>query len=606
MVPCLNSSDLKLVRSNFQNIYLAAHDNKEKNLNLVPAIFGSRLYEPKSSLKGRVLSFLHILIACFFSKSFKHSKLQNSLKKTANAFLKLENFRRAFHDVILDDYINFGKENVQSRYTEKQIGRAKKEIKKFYFSTYPLSRLIKKGTNQKINDFVNLHFNDSITTPFYPTTFKTVKSYIRLMAMEGMLSTKAPLHIFKALKSDSIDLAKSDLENVQKFVKEIAIAKNQGRFQVKMFQSILKNITYFYKENNMDLRDLSELLIKEGCVFLDEMDDSHIEWRNSLLEPSKLKKESPFYYIDSHSKDRYEVTLANRIQTHIKERDLYHVYEIHDKITGDLIEDKLLIIPPNKMCLDFMEIMRFKKSFGLLTPEVFYIHPTGKYAVVKKLFLMVNKIQWKTKAFDPIESQDLKYAHPIRVLMQFFVEEKNSPKDLSVHYLGFDERFRLKTTKDFVPSGEVDYLLLEEIIYEIVHEENLSVYQYIIEPLISSTFCKKRLNAFFKDSILAAFKKNPYPINVLADIRRVESDKTIEKGKALYKYAKKLKKQAIDQIQKLYTDVDLKKLRKELVKALIQIYEEGKTLGRFWNSIDEMDLVEKVQVNPSLFISRIK
>jgi hypothetical protein len=609
MLPTLSSSQLDLLTHNSQHIFAAASTPHEKPLELVPSLIGNYLYCPTSGLKGRILRIFHRCWTKLFGKGLTNRKLAKAVQATQKCFAQLEISRRAHHDIIYQDYLDNRFDNRVSKYALKEIELARNQIKQFYSSTYPLSRLVRRKSNEKLNAFLQTHFAASIAKknpPFYAqATFKKIKGFVRMMALEGMVGEELPLHVFRENSQIEPDeIKKTEIKALQTFVQRIAKAKKQGRFSIELFHSALKSIVRLLAKQNEErsLEELEELLIKEGCIFLNEFDQEHVEWRDHLSPDASFRENEPFYFLDAHE-ERHEFTLGPRVDSVSKKHDYCHIYEIHIDESKESDTKHLLLIPPNKICLEFMELMRLKSFWGLETPAVSYIHPSGKYAVVEKLPLSLSDIEWKSDLLGDLCEEDKKYAAPLRVLIQFFIDEKNSPKKLRAEYLKFDKKGALKTTKDCIPCGKIDYLALEELAYAAVQEMNLAVYRHLVEPILKKSGCKKHLNKFFRDCISSAFKNNPYPIKVLAEIRRVDDKKVILRGIKLAVLAKKMKKECLEELCKRYLHVDKKKLRKQMGKSLLALYDRDKTLGRFWKSMDAEDLIEETEKHLDTWIA---
>lgn len=604
-LPKLPDSSLGLVANNFQNLYLAAHDTKKQEIELIPSIFGHQFYFPSVGWKGRILRFLHRCISVFLGKTFAQNKFIHALKATQECFLKLENFRRSYHDPVYKDYLEGQFDHVHCRFTENEINHAREQIQKFYQAVYPLSKLIRNQKNQKLNEFLSLHFKELYAEnkkPFYcEESYKDIKGYVRIIAIEGMARGELPLRIFR---EKSLDFHEEEFpvqrgeEAFGSFINKMSKAKKQGMFQIQIFHSAIKSIIRHLKHhqtgNFYNLKKLEQELIKEECVFLNEFDRKHIEWRDQIKkEDSFVNENEPFYFLDENY-EKFFFEIAGMIQPHEKPEDRYKVFEIRPVGSKEKYQNFLMIVGPNKVCLEYSDLIRQESSWGLETPEIKFIHPKGKYAIVEKLPYSMGSIDWNSDLLGELQDEDKPYADALQALFQFFVDEKNSPKDLKVEHLRFDSAGRLKSIKDCVPRGHIDYIALEEVAYELAQKNNLPVYQHLVKPLLESKFCKNKLTPFFKTSLLSAFEGTD-SIEALSKMHGVKDPLLIKRGENLQNFAKQIKEEGYAVISEHYPSVNRETILLQLSKCLLNLYERDKTLGRFWGHIGLEEVIEEVE-----------
>jgi hypothetical protein len=611
--PKLPSSELDLVSHNLQTLYLVAHQ-PSKSFDLVPSLIGHQIHSPTFGWRGRILRVIYAIIACFVGDKYFQSKLKKALEVTKEYFDKLEKSRK-YHSDVYEDYLDNGFENWNSRFLKEEnpneiIDNARQQILLFYQATKPLTQLIHKKSNEKLNEFLKKHFQSLFEegkAPFYDkTTFKALKGYVKLMTIEGFAQGELPLDLFKKIfvkhkteqkPSDKVAKeAKADEKKLSSFISKMKKAKVRGDFNVKDFHSAMQCLVDHLKakkDKTFDVKLLEKALIAEGCIFLHEFDKKHVQWRQTLKKGNSLIKENEnFYFMDDQSM-QLNFVLGDVVPGSDKKEDLYHVYEIHDsKNLEKKFEEFLMLIGPNKVCLEYSEILRTDASWGLATPVIHFIHPEGKYAIVERLPHSIESIEWKSS--DKLHDEDIQYAASLMELIQFFVEEKNSPKDLKAENLRFDDKGRLKSTKDCIPNGCLDLLALEEMVYHLAQKKNLPIYQYLMEPLRNEDYAKETLMPFFREAIQSVFKENSLPIEILAQKREINVEAVIKRGRDLQIFAHEVKEACIKSLHKHYRAKKNEKLLSLLSKQLLIMYEESKTLGRFWDSFKHQDLVKVV------------
>lgn len=611
-LPKLSSSNLELVSNNLQNIYIAAHDDKKQTIELVPAIFGNKLYYPTVGWRGRILRLIHACIALFTDGSFTKNKLKKAIATTKECFAKLEDFRHQYHDVVYQNYLDSRFQNIKCKYSEKEIENSRRQIKEFYQATYPFSQLVQSKTNAKLNIFLETHYKG--TSPFYcESTFKSVKDFVRILSIEGFAQGELPLSIFRKIGKENVDqqpknVAKADEKVLISFVKKMNKAKKEGKFQVEIFHSAMKSLTRHLKqhqnENAYNLIDLEKALIREGCILLDEFDKKHVGWRQKLRKGDKFvesESDEPFYFLNErHQKILFALGECKKGPE--KSEDRYKVYEIHDPNTNKKHDDLLMVIGPNKVCLEYSDIMRLESYWGLETPKKIYIHPQGRYAIVEMLPYSLDGIDWESDRLGNLDEEDMPFVEPLRMLIQFFMDEKNSPKDLRTEYLRLDSIGRLKSIKDCIPSGHIDYISLEEMAFQLAHRNNLPIYQYLIEPLREEKFSKDKIMPFFREAVSSAFEKETISMESLAKKSKITDEAIIERSKVLQKYASELRDDCTEIICYIYHPVDREKLRIHMSKCLLTLFDNDKTFGRFWSSLKAEDLAEEVERDIAAFV----
>jgi hypothetical protein len=257
-----------------------------------------------------------------------------------------------------------------------------------------------------------------------------------------------------------------------------------------------------------------------------------------------------------------------------------------------------MIIGPNKICHEYNDLIRAESFWGLETPELQFIHPKGKYAIVERLPYPIDSLDWKSDPLGDLDPEDMNYLNPLRILIQFFIDEKNSPKDLKVEHLRFDAIGRLKSIKNCIPGGKMDYIALEEMAYQLAQTNNLPVYQYLIEPLCEDKYSKKKLIPFFRDVLMSVFEKHPVSIERLAKKREIEDQRIIQRGSNLQYLAQQLKDESYEILSQRYPLINKEKLRAQLYEVLQSLYDKNKTFGRFWNHVRAEDLIEEIEKTP--------
>lgn len=613
IVPRLPQSHLELVSHNFQTIFAFAHAEHENPVELIPSIFGHELHCSTMG-KGRLLKVIYSIIALFAGQNYKQARFLAAIAATKRSFEEIDHFRHAFHDDIFEDYLHYTFCGTPGHYSEGDVAAAREEIKKFYLATYPLLKLVKKQSNSKLNQFLTNYFQDqnkNKPTPFLNfRSFKTIKDYAKIMAMEGLIGGELPLNLFQKISisenADHIDYFPVDKTTIDKFVKKVQQAKKEGSFQIEVLHRGLKGVIRHLKDHDECKRDLKHLemtLIHEGCIFLEEFDVKHLAWRKAIKEGDALiKPGESFYYLDKDDKE-IPFIVGKQLKGIKKVEDLHLVYEIIDTETSKVCEDKLMLIAPNKWTLEYDDFIKGESDSQ--TPETLYIHPTGKYAIVERLPYAVGNIQWKSELLGNLSDEDRKFVEPLKGLIQLFIDKGKTPQTFKMDYLHFDDQYRLKTIKEFIESDGLDYMALEEMAFNLAHGENLPVYQELTEPLRNDEWCTKTLTPFFIECIQMAFKSHPLKVEAVARGKSIENSAIIERAQKLYSYAVKMKETCIDHIVKKYDHVNQKKLRAQLSENLIRLYTDDLTLGRFWDSVKVDELLFEVEEDLDKFCTNL-
>lgn len=126
-----------------------------------------------------LLRIIYVALSFFIGKKFRQRRLARIIQQTQESYQTIEDFRQAFHDVIYENYLHHKLNETPCSYSIQAVNKAREEIKKFYYATYPLSKLIHDNKNQKLNQFLKTSFKsvyEKRKIPFYCNhTFKTIK-----------------------------------------------------------------------------------------------------------------------------------------------------------------------------------------------------------------------------------------------------------------------------------------------------------------------------------------------------------------------------------------------------------------------------------------------
>lgn len=361
----------------------------------------------------------------------------------------------------------------------------------------------------------------------------------------------------------------------------------------------MKGIVHHLKQHQIDhaysIKPLEQALIKEGCMILHEFDKKHLSWRQRLNKGERfIETGQPLYFLnDNHEEIRF--VLGDEVKGNIKQDDLYKVYEIHQPDTLEKHDHYLMVVGPNRICHELNHMMRTESFWGLETPAIQFIHPKGKYAIIEKLPHAIDSLEWKSLHAGELREEDRQYAEPMQKLIKFFIEQKNTPKDFVSDYLKFDSLGSLKSIKGCVPGGHVDYIALEELAFKVAQGKYLPVYQHIIKPLREDKICKNKIIPFFKEVLESVFSIHPLSIEQFAKKRCIQDQAIIKRAYNLQHFAKKIKDTCLQSIHNQYSHINKENICIVIKKHLLEFYDKGKTLGRFWDTFRIEDLIESIE-----------
>ncbi|MBN9378556.1 MAG: hypothetical protein BGO14_08660 [Chlamydiales bacterium 38-26] len=618
--PKIPENKLAIVSHNFQNVYAALH-RKDGLSILVPSLWGHQIYCSTAGWRGRLLRILYRWMKPLLGEKFLHNKLLRALEYTQRCFLNIVEFRHSFFDPVYQDYLRQRAHQLTPEESLPHLHNARKQIQLFFQATYPLTKLMhivhkKKNPDQlmeplktNLSVFISHYFPGSIyqnQQPFYhEKTHLSVKNMIKVMSLEGIISNEIPQQIFQKTVPEEVEhkisISPKDEETLITFVQNISLAKKRGNFQVKLFYNSLKSLACYLRNVPSDeIKNLQLLvinLIKEGCILLDEIDEKHLSWRKTLnTGDCSFSPENKFYFLNENSNKVYfrlKSPLAGaKIES--KKDNLYEVFEIEG---FENCENYLMSIGPNRFCFTYQEIMRREYYWALETPEIVYIHPEGRFAVVKKIPHSLDSIQWHSLSSGPLEVRDKPYADALLVLIEFFIQAKTTPKNMHPDYLKFDQQGRLKSTKNCIPSEKIDTMALEEVIYQIC-QGRLPVYLYLIKPLVDAKFNKNILD-FFSEVMENALEDHPVSMQGLAKTHKISDTKILQRASQIHQTAYDMKKNCFHYLLTQYSDnrLDKKKLDHQINKSMIELFHQQKTFGRFWQQLTWEKLALHVEEN---------
>lgn len=603
--PKLSRSNLNLVSENFQNIYSAVHDEKNQNIQLVPSLWGHHIYQSQVGWRGRLLNIIYGAIGLVKGDSFKNQKLAAAMQTTQKIYQELDQ-AHACHDVCFKEYLKKLCDDRPYAVKEDEVEISRTEIKEFYKSTQPLTKLIKKikegkVENKKLTDLFKSCFTSDleqgvIDTPFYNVeSYQQLKKNIDIMKLEGINGSPLPLSILRKASTWTFK-EKPGEDNLDRILlkswcKKLDAKKFKVRNLDRGLSAIVNHINTFNQAGTSlkaDLVNLELALIDEEFNGFDRIDSKHIKWRDELAKGNK--KISSELEKDIFNVLKTKVVFGEQINKRTLSEDKNIVFELKNE-KGDINPDYVIVIGQNRAKLPLVQRARAERGWGIRTAEFHYVDPRGRFAIVEKLSQPLNSTSWKSTG--TLLESDKNLATPIQQMLQWFLKQNNTPKNLNKDCLMFNRHRELKATKGCL-KGEYDAMALETMAYE-CSNNNLAVYKFLIEPFFK---VEKNLAAkeFFLLVIKNAMQKEPIEVSRVGSLMAspITDGVIIERGKALSDAVQKLKMACSKSIENKYEILNVDKFNEIMSKAIIDFYLASKGFGRLWESLTSDELEKNV------------
>lgn len=570
---------------NLQEIYAAVRSSHNNQLNLVPNIFGTRIYHTGHGW-GRVWRVFYIIWAVLFGYGLKYRKIFQALNRTSQAFQREKK-------QIAEAYKNY-KQHLSAEIEDlaeqnlKEYARARWIITHWNDATKPFLSLLLQGNNQKIANLQQLlSRTDSKSSenskPFFPDPlYAKVAKCQRLINIERYLGVPTPHHLLvrltlkKRLGREDETAIKTWIEKLNASKKNISV--NQLHKGLKHLTEYIKKKHCATKQSEPQLAWLETMLAQRGCSIFREADPKFIAWRNTL---------KPGQTIECNGRS-YE--LKEQISPAKQSKDNNVIYSVSEH------EGIVIHLSKNRALLGLKQVIAKECSWGVRPVNYETVDDAGSCAVIEKLNLSADKIPWTSTT--SLSAADKQYAAPLINQINWFLKKKLTPQEFSPRQLMFDSKGTLKCTKISLP-GPFNYAKLVQFAAG-CSGQNGVVFKHIMK---ASGLSKHPYASYYKEVAKNVINGVDTPPEDLAAFHRhqIIDAQAIDQAKELQKQLLNLQAELMQKIMKKYQVDDPAPLATTLKRQLLSSHKNSGAICILWPDMKKdvlQPIIKKHQLIP--------
>lgn len=577
LLPKLSKHDLHCVRENLGNLYASFHFQSSERTPIVPSLRGHRLYHTRAGW-GRVLKAIYPFLQRYFNIN-PEERLAHILKDTHRRFHKLLNLTLQ-HEQTYQSFLNQLSNSSQNPPSARDIARARKQLRRFYYSTFPFLSLEKHG-NPALKTYLAHYLSDhppSTQSFFYsPPSYHSLKGSIRLISLEGETHQQLPLAHLKQL----LNTERCDLDNPDKVVKIWAAALNKSKRITQRFlhKALFQIATIAGESERTSL--LAMHLSANGYAKLRKADPKHDLWRKQL---------TPHHAVLSFPNFKYPLRIGNDVaNTSCGDNNAL----FYEAIQNDSpLDHCFIMVGPNTLYLKLRDTINAHYGWGIRSKDYINIDPKGCFALVERL----------KPLHQGIANADQDYLHKnLKDFFQLCIKNGITPNNLSVDHLGFSKSGELKSMVDFEISSKqddrFDFCSLETLAY-ICSRSNLKVYIDLMDALKEAPqypLYKEFYERMVRQALSKKITDKLFSPHMGAWKKEIDDPNAFIRGRELYEAVFKLKQESYQLIAAQNPTAKSKKINDFLAKNILSFYKDSKAIGRLWFNLQPKNLLEKWQ-----------
>lgn len=586
----------KTLTRNLMELYSMEHAENSEYWHIVPSMWGNSLYYTNAGW-GRVLHVAYRIWDFFFGTDRLIEQVRNALHYIESTFMRqYEEIRLNFLEFqkLIGDLV----EGIPLSNPE-DYERCQCLLAKWHDSTMPFIKLALKGKTQKIDQLYLRFTRERVSDP--SSIFRNLPQYREMVfyqhVIELVRQIPGPHPPFGALVKLSKKVALFDKEekSLSEWIERVKAASEVMKIRTfhKGLAAIIHHVEEMHSTKHMreqrrvrqpNIEDLEITLIKRGLnTFFSQIDEKHVKWAESLNCGTELESWGDKYIID-------KVIPSGKLIDRMK---VFHLQNV---------ADKMIIVAQNRVILPLKMRVAEEESWGVRTVKWYHVSDDGRFAVIEKLRVAVDRIRWHSKVH--LVPRDIGILQPIVNQIKFFISTKRTPENLDASRLMIDYDGYLKSSKTLF-QGKFDYPLLVDFCRKCAHG-NLLVYKHLVE-----------------ETGLAAHPYHDYFLEVLKrtlrdgaadsaeDIGasrkfRITQHSIINKGELFQKQIIALHEACMEKILTNYDVLNPIVLKEEISAQLFNDYVEGRYIYLFWPKTKErvvaaivakMNLKEKTYFN---------
>lgn len=585
--------NLEILKSNLMNMYTAAHQSKNGNINLVADWSGHRIYSGDAGW-GLVLSLFyriidHSIFSNFRNGSLKERKLKAALIHTDVFFHREKRIAK----IALEKY-NKGLKYLYSKGLglddQKKVSRkfkaSRDRLIQWSSATSTWIKFTKSGKSKAIKQlFKKLTSNENLIRQKYD--YKSLLE-IDSIAVECFLLKSLPVGELYNLAS-GIRLDENGNQKVREFNKTIngvqGLRLSHLDFifnrMIQQFELARKGAPIFHeiRKRRPHLDTFKSAYIE---IFLNSHDKILFFSRDrDFIKKRNREKSGNRISIEKNGVSKL-FTLGKEIGKKIdRKNDNHIVFEVKED------PSILVVFGYNRSILQLCQRENKNYRWAVKNLKYDYFDRDRGFAVIQKAPYILNKINWKSES--DLCAEDKRFAEPIAELLRWFIAQNASPLTISPEYLVFTKDNELRSLRPLI-EDQLNYDTLFEFAYK-CSNGNKAVLNYFIQTLLAPNFTLLFIDAM-KEKLGVPTKK-------------IQLDKNF-RGTVVEYFLKKFKRK-ITQLQNEclavlndefeVSHIKKRKLQKEICSAIKKVYIRILSIGYLPDGMKEKVIFEVIRVN---------
>lgn len=568
------------LRDNLYEMYTAAHVNNGKKLDLVPNLFGTRIYLASSGW-GKFWRWFFDFIAFFirFFSSLPENYFEKSCMLRAMCFthrIFFSELKRACRAA--DNYECYLQQGCPQNFSHRH---ARLALLVWHEATVTFLKLLKRCTHNQLHQQIQIGFSENLArAPFEcRTAAKRMKGLYAVAKLEGLLQESLPLELLqKVTGKQSLTIWENKL--LRRFARKIDkyCSKMGSRALHDAVNAIAHNVLkdQIPPDNKPVALGLQMALIEKGCNFF-LAEDSHQVRKRDALQPG-----------DRIVCDGRELILGELI---------------HEKVSGDaerhmiysLVNepDLVLSIPWGRIAHIEKEIEEFH-SWGIESVRSEYIDPKGRFALKERLYFPLNSHEWKS-CDGKLHPEDHAIASLIlENLLCWLLEQNKTPTNFSPDYLMFNSQGQLKCLK-VAQKGPLDFNAVVQFIKNF-SRENRAVYKFLMEGIRANDHL---FGKFYTAVVELALEDNDHNIRNYAAVMTVVDNRIIDRGVKLYSKARAFVQKCKKELRNRFDTSKCRNINREICRVFMASYRDSASAGILPAFLKE-EVIAKVAANKNL------
>lgn len=541
---------LDTIKCNFQEIYYDSHQEKPSQ-GLISSPFG-RLYHKNRGF-GVFWTIVYFILRPFFTKYWQDKKLEETIRKTMDAYVFSQNEAKAIFSSYKKNLSNLAEE-VNLETAEFQKERFK--LANWNDSTLSLIKMKVKDKAIPVFDEIKLQNPNSID-PFLSFDFNLAKESIRydaLLNLERLSEVNLPYPILTKISFNKA-LKQEDSYDLTEWILAIKTNKKVGQPHLhKGLKAFVEHLKAYHQNSALPAPSLSRLeveLFREGLSLINGEDKKQLAFQRSLVKGAKIMIQDQ------------TATLGDELVGIKKDKNETRIFLIDEK------PNQVLAVAQNKAILEIREFIANTSGGGIRFPKFIFSDPEGRFQIRERLKTSILERNWISDLW--LETEDAYFLHPLVGQIKACIETNTTPNHFEAEYLYYNDKNVLHTSKP-TTNGDFNFNKLETFIYK-VSKKNKTILKAIFDQ---SKLHDHKEAAYFKEVLHNLVEEIELSAEGIACLSKhnIKSINTIKAGEKLQNKMKRIGIKIRKKLMKEVAIEDAVNLPKEIYTLLLKIHSE--------------------------------